>query len=843
MRLQLDPLAPNGVSIAPEPQKATNKGGFAGSPDITRVLKPGTNVTFTGNGTQQYPYVVNTTGVVQSFNVKDYGATGDGTTDDTTAVQNAINAAQVSGGTVYFPQGTYVVQLPQITTGGITLQGTGWDSVILLAPSSLLSNGQTIGLWVNGASNVVIKDLCIDGNFANIAKNGTYQTASALWTPVINKYGAQGPKTYIYANTGVDQSTYLAYRVPIRITNASSVLVENCLLQNSISAGVLVDATSVNGTDQVMIRNNRVRLTWDNGIYFHKGVNNSSAIGNHVSDTQYCGLTNIYCQNIVLNDNVIHDAGPSQSDSAGIEICGATLGSCNDNLIYHCMFDGITVKNTNETAITGGLANGFARSYDLLIANNTISDCHNPSYPSSIAYGINITAADRTVIDGNTITLADYGIQIGDMADGTDIRNNHINQCYGWGIVNGNSPDVTNTHISNNVVENCTGNGMTIYAPATITGNIVHNNGQEGIDLIPPPTGLPYKTDYVEYNVISDNGYNGVHAEAGAGNLAVVRSNEFYNSDSLTFLDGVANGTTTFTSATANFSSQDVGAVIVIDSAGSSSGDTTLTTTIASVTNSTTVVLAAAASLSRSGLTFTLYRAKNIYFDGSLASGNLTSATAKFTSSDVGKTILLYSTDGPSPSLLSTLTISSVTSSTVAVLSGSPGTLTNMLFVIKRGYGKQARALYISNSSDVHYINNHSWMMSTENYPKGAISNNSVFQGNYDFGSNTSNSDPLSGVVLPIASSQNFTAFPGAKDCVFQMNAASGALNVFLPDTRTVPKGQVYYVKKIDSSANAVTVNGTSSQTVDGGTVSLTTHNQAVQVISDGTNWQVIGKA
>jgi hypothetical protein len=42
------------------------------------------------------------------FNVKDYGAVGDGTTDDTVAVEAAIAAAGV-GGVVYFPQGAYQV--------------------------------------------------------------------------------------------------------------------------------------------------------------------------------------------------------------------------------------------------------------------------------------------------------------------------------------------------------------------------------------------------------------------------------------------------------------------------------------------------------------------------------------------------------------------------------------------------------------------------------------------------------------------------------------------------------------------------------------------------------------
>lgn len=44
-----------------------------------------------------------------SVNVRDYGATGDGTTDDTTAVLAAIAAVADTGGTAYFPNGTYLL--------------------------------------------------------------------------------------------------------------------------------------------------------------------------------------------------------------------------------------------------------------------------------------------------------------------------------------------------------------------------------------------------------------------------------------------------------------------------------------------------------------------------------------------------------------------------------------------------------------------------------------------------------------------------------------------------------------------------------------------------------------
>lgn len=66
------------------------------------------------------------------YNVKtDFGATGDGTTNDTTAVQNAINACQLAGGgTVFFPAGTYKVTGLTVA-GNVRLQGVSDKTSII----------------------------------------------------------------------------------------------------------------------------------------------------------------------------------------------------------------------------------------------------------------------------------------------------------------------------------------------------------------------------------------------------------------------------------------------------------------------------------------------------------------------------------------------------------------------------------------------------------------------------------------------------------------------------------------------------------------------------------------
>ncbi|MGX4732313.1 glycosyl hydrolase family 28-related protein [Kitasatospora griseola] len=63
------------------------------------------------------------TGPNSWLNVRDdHGAKGDGTTDDTTAIQAAINAG-AQGSTVYFPPGRYLLSRPLLVTEGVTLRG------------------------------------------------------------------------------------------------------------------------------------------------------------------------------------------------------------------------------------------------------------------------------------------------------------------------------------------------------------------------------------------------------------------------------------------------------------------------------------------------------------------------------------------------------------------------------------------------------------------------------------------------------------------------------------------------------------------------------------------------
>lgn len=75
------------------------------------------------------------------YNVKDYGADGNGVSDDTAPIQAAVNAAfNAGGGVVYIPTGTYKLTAAITLKNRVTVRGDG-DYVTNIVQSSTTANG------------------------------------------------------------------------------------------------------------------------------------------------------------------------------------------------------------------------------------------------------------------------------------------------------------------------------------------------------------------------------------------------------------------------------------------------------------------------------------------------------------------------------------------------------------------------------------------------------------------------------------------------------------------------------------------------------------------------------
>ena len=95
------------------------------------------------------------------YNVKAYGALGDNSTDDTSALQSAINAVPTGGGTVYFPPGTY--KHTGLTLGPhVSLYGHGTDATVLYSSTGGISfTGTTNSPETGWNRQFVIENLTI----------------------------------------------------------------------------------------------------------------------------------------------------------------------------------------------------------------------------------------------------------------------------------------------------------------------------------------------------------------------------------------------------------------------------------------------------------------------------------------------------------------------------------------------------------------------------------------------------------------------------------------------------------------------------------------------------------
>jgi glucan 1,3-beta-glucosidase len=68
--------------------------------------------------------------VAQVVNVKDHSVAGDGTTDDTAAIQAVITSAAASNQLVFFPYGSYVITDTIKVPKGSRLVGEAWSQLV-----------------------------------------------------------------------------------------------------------------------------------------------------------------------------------------------------------------------------------------------------------------------------------------------------------------------------------------------------------------------------------------------------------------------------------------------------------------------------------------------------------------------------------------------------------------------------------------------------------------------------------------------------------------------------------------------------------------------------------------
>lgn len=82
---------------------------------------------------------------------------------------------------------------------------------------------------------------------------------------------------------------------------------------------------------------------------------------------------------------------------------------------------------------------------------------------------------------------------------------------------------------------------------------------------------------------------------------------------------------------------------------------------------------------------------------------------------------------------------------------------------------------------------------------------------------------------------------PGTNDYTLLCDATSVSFTVYL-QTSVGILGKIYFVKKVDSTANTITIQPSGTETIQGATsLTLATQGDIYILQSDGSNWSIIG--
>jgi Endopolygalacturonase len=132
---------------------STYKWCFQGEDKRYRISFTGDQIS--GNAQIVYNWIATpeTPGV---YNVKDFGAVGDGSTDDTIAIKSALAFITTrNGGTLQFPEGDFIVTSPIVLPSGIVIQGVG--SIYTKAPTNNINQRSASRIRLRGTRRSIFR--------------------------------------------------------------------------------------------------------------------------------------------------------------------------------------------------------------------------------------------------------------------------------------------------------------------------------------------------------------------------------------------------------------------------------------------------------------------------------------------------------------------------------------------------------------------------------------------------------------------------------------------------------------------------------------------------------------
>lgn len=354
---------------------------------------------------QNYDYTTDINNKIQSLyddgslntgnllNVKYVGAVGDGVTDDTEAIQKAINQSATGYGGIYFPPGTYII------TSTITVPYAKGTMQFNGAVLKFVGDMSEHALSFTSVHGWVIRNATFAVNISDTTPDFIYQSTTDLRLidcTLDSSFtcGLINTSSYCYIDNLVSRNTD-CNRNKITVTGAGRVVITNSALSGGITTGV---------STRCYVNNTYMTGVITNGGDFYLSnstIANATAITDHV----------LIYQNYIMVINNVRLVGTSctfvkTNTTYGTLINNVSTNkvtSSNNVVVCEINNDNVTINNVNGDNSQGSTPFVFNGAYKNCNITN-LTGFTDPVLDVSNLYGHDDYS--------NTLLLNKYGVDV-----------------------------------------------------------------------------------------------------------------------------------------------------------------------------------------------------------------------------------------------------------------------------------------------------------------------------------------------------------------------------------------------------------------------------------------------
>ncbi len=418
-------------------------------------------------------------------NVRDFGAVGDGITDDREAIQDAIDFVSTAGrGEVFVPDGTYSLTKNPVSSyclmlkSGVRIVGQSQAGAILKEAAAIATSVRLF--YATNADSVTISTITLDGNKAtqtvNEHRHGLFAWGSTnMLVEHVTSQNFTGDGFYVF--TGSDGVTF---RNCTGVDNSRNGITLGGACTN---VDILSSTFARNTAQQVdsepsgVVSNVRVKgctITSGDGLAVTVGGIDSTTLGNNwtiTGNTIVGSVWIVWAENVLVRGNSITVV---QAEHPAVDVYRLTR-----NIVVERNTIALTRNNGTDTMYACRIvATGSNNQPDGVVFRHNTITVENPGVLFNA--GFTVHGATNLTIEHNTITgpgssgAYDGGILLRATVTGTGIviRHNTITNYGATGIkVYGETPIGTVDVSYNTIADN--------QAVPTTTVGIVLDNGED----------------------------------------------------------------------------------------------------------------------------------------------------------------------------------------------------------------------------------------------------------------------------------------------------------------------------------------------------------------------------